>query len=98
MLSDFKEKLPEYCIVVAGVKDEASKRLSNDVKGLFRDLGSKTISNLKFREGWAFIGVKGVKKASEKKGMQVGTAMVIGYGKITRKEVKKQVRVKHEKV
>ena len=89
LLSDFKEKLPEYCIVVAGVKDEASKRLSKNVKELFRDLGSKTISNLKFREGWAFIGVKGVKKASEKIGMQVGTAMVIGYGKITRKEVRK---------
>lgn len=90
MVQDFKEKLPPYCIIVAAAKDEASEKLSKDAKALFRDLGSKQISNLKFREGWAFIGVRGVKKASEKKGFeQVGTAMIIGYGKVTKEEVRK---------
>jgi len=39
-----------------------------------------------------------VKKSSEKKGMKVGTAMIIGYGKVTKTEVRKQIKVKHEKV
>lgn len=69
LVKDFKEKLPEFCIVVVGVKDEASNKLSKEAKGLFKELGSKQVSNLKFREGWAFIGVKGVKKSSEKRGM-----------------------------
>lgn len=100
LVADFKDttKIPEYCIIVAGVKDEASNKLSKEVKGLFKDLGSKQISSLKFREGWSFIGVKGVQKSSEKKGNQVGTAMIIGYGKVTQKEVRKQIKVKHEKV
>ena len=41
LIKDFKEKLPEYCIVVAAVKDDASGKLTKDVKGLFRELGSK---------------------------------------------------------
>jgi hypothetical protein len=61
-------------------------------------LGAKSLSSLKYREGWAFIGVRGVSKSIEKKGMTTGTAMVIGYGKITRKEVRKEIKVKHEKV
>jgi hypothetical protein len=32
LVKDFKEKLPEYCIVVAGVKDEASRKLSKEAK------------------------------------------------------------------
>lgn len=98
LVKDFKEKLPKYCIVVAGVKDEASRRLSKEAKALFRELGSKSINSLRFREGWAFIGVKGVRKSAEKKGYKVGTAMIIGYGKITQKEVRKEIKVKHEKV
>jgi hypothetical protein len=98
LIGDFKEKLPQYCIVVAAVKDSAAKALTKDVKALFRGLGSKQLSNLKDREGWAFVGVKGVRKSVEKKGKQVGTAMIIGYGKITRKEVRKEIKVKHEKV
>jgi hypothetical protein len=85
LLSDFKEKLPEFCIVVAAVKDEGSNKLDKSVKGLFRELGSKQINNLKRRQGWAFIGIKGIRKSSEKRGGKVGTAMIIGYGKITRK-------------
>jgi hypothetical protein len=98
LVADFKEKLPQFCIVVAGVKDEASNKLSKEVKGLFRELGSKNLKNLKFREGWAFIGVRGVKKAEEKRGNTAGVGMIIGYGKITRKEVRKEVRTKVEKV
>jgi hypothetical protein len=49
LLKDFKDKLPQFCIVVASVKDEASTKLSKEVKGLFTELGSKTIKNLKFR-------------------------------------------------
>lgn len=39
-----------------------------------------------------------MRKSVEKKGKQVGTAMIIGYGKISRKEVRKEIKVKHEKV
>jgi len=98
LVKDYKEKLPEFCIVVAAVKDEASRKLSKEVKELFGSLGSNAIKNLKFREGWAFIGVKGLKKSKEKKGEKVGTAMIIGYGKISRKEVRKQIKTKPEKV
>lgn len=98
MVADFKNKLPEYCIVVVGAKDEASNKLGKEVKTLFKSLGSKAVDNLKFREGWAFIGIKGMKKATEKRGEQVGTAMIIGYGKVTKKTVKKVVKQKAEKV
>lgn len=65
---------------------------------MFVELGSKNIKNLGFREGWAFIGVRGLKKSAEKRGKQAATSMVIGYGKISRKEVKKTVRTKVEPV
>jgi hypothetical protein len=90
--------LPKYCIVAAAVKDEASNKLSKDVKKMFAELGSKNIKNLGFREGWAFIGVRGLKKSAEKRGKATETSMVIGYGKITKKEVKKTVRTKVEPV
>jgi len=61
-------------------------------------MGSKAIDSLKFREGWAFIGIKGLKKTKEKKGQKVSLAMIMGYGKIERKEVRKEIKVKHQKV
>jgi hypothetical protein len=43
LIKDFKEKLPQFCLVVAAVKDEASHSLSKDVKNLFREMGSNAI-------------------------------------------------------
>jgi hypothetical protein len=60
--------LPDGSVILAAVKDEATYKLSKDVKKLFGELGSNSIKNLKDREGWAFIGVKGLKKMVEKRG------------------------------
>lgn len=98
LISDFKEKLPQFCIVVAAVKDEASNKLDKAVKGLFQELGSKQIKSLKFREGWSFVGVKGVKKSAEKRGHTADAALIIGYGKISRKEVRKETVTKVDAV
>lgn len=42
-------------IIIAAVKDEASKSLSQEVKELFTKWGSKEVNALGFREAWGFI-------------------------------------------
>lgn len=89
MLKDFEE-LPRFAIITVAVKDEATRKLSKDVKALFKKMGSKSIKNLAFRDGWVFIGIKGMKKAfADKRGPSIGTAKILGYGKITKRTVKR---------
>jgi len=97
----FKEELPAYCIIIVGVKDEASHNLSKEVKGIFRDMGSSKVSDLAFRDGWAFIGVKGMKNpnaTNEKRGGEVKAELLMGYGKISTKTVKGKKQQKPQKV
>jgi len=58
MLKDLKG-LRKGSIIIAAVRDEASKKLSKGVKEFFTKLGSKEINSLGFRDGWGFLGVKG---------------------------------------
>ena len=60
-----KSKFPDNCIVIVAARDEASRRLSGQVKNLFRKMGSKQISGLRFREGWAFIADTGSNQVGE---------------------------------
>jgi len=39
-VKDFKSELPQFCIVVAGVKDEASRKLSKEAKEVLAELGA----------------------------------------------------------
>lgn len=48
-------------------KDECSRKLSKRVKKMISYGGSKTINKLKYRESFAFVGVKGRRDAVEKK-------------------------------
>lgn len=67
MMKDLKG-LRRGSIVIASVKDEGSRKLSAEVKNIFTKWGSKEISKLGFREGFAFIGVKGQRNGVEKRG------------------------------
>jgi hypothetical protein len=58
LISDLKGVRRGSLIVVA-VRDEASNKLSSEVKELFGKWGSKEIFSLGLREAWTFIGVKG---------------------------------------
>lgn len=100
MMKDLKAELPQFCIIMVGVKDEGSRKLSKEVKAYFKQMGSNKINNLGFRQGWAFIGIKGMTKFAEKKGKQVGTGLILGYGKITKRVSKttKTVRQVAKKV
>jgi len=81
-------KLPGGSVIAIAVRDEASKRLSRKVKQIISGMGSKEISRLRFREGWAFVGVKGMQLFGEKRVGKKGQASSVkayGYAKITRK-------------
>lgn len=70
------EKLDEFirapvrdgAIVVAACQDECTDKMSEAAKQWLEDLGSTEIRNLKYRCGFAFIGVKGGKEVNEKRG------------------------------
>ena len=48
--------IPEGCIVVATCRDDCTKALSDKAKTWLMGLGSKEISNVGYRQGFAFIG------------------------------------------
>jgi phosphotransferase system HPr-like phosphotransfer protein len=89
-VKDFK-KLPKGAVIVIGVKDDASKRLSGEAKEVIKSLGSEEILNLGFKQGFAFIGVKGQIKFLEKRGDIVGTGAILSYAVVERK---RQTRTK----
>lgn len=79
-------------IIIAAVKDEASKKLNDDVKALFNRMGSKEVNSLGFREGWAFIGVKGQKNGNEKRGKFNEMGLILGYAKrVKRTRTKEEI-------
>jgi len=77
-VEDFR-KLKRGSIIIVGVKDEASAKFSAEAKAVFAKMGSKAVSELKYRQAWAFIGVKGQDGAVEKAGETAGTGVIIGY-------------------
>lgn len=54
-------------IIVAACKDECATNLSSKVKIWFQQMGSEEIMNLKYRQGFAFIGTVGNKEKSIEK-------------------------------
>lgn len=63
--------LKDGYIVVAACQDECVTNLSDASKQFFADMGSTEIWNLKYREGFAFIGIKGRKECQEQRTVKV---------------------------
>jgi hypothetical protein len=62
------KELPEGTIFIIGVKDEGSTRLGKHLKKWLKEMGSKEIDTLGFREAYACIGIVGQNAFGEKKG------------------------------
>lgn len=77
--------LPVGTVIVAVVKDEGSKKLSQAAKDVFINMGAKKISGLGFRQGWLFLGMKGSKQHLEKTGGSVDAGMILGYSRVTKR-------------
>ena len=52
-------EIPDGQIIVVACKDDCIQSMSDKGKNWFETMGSKAISTLKYRQGWAFIGVYG---------------------------------------
>lgn len=78
--------VPMGSVIVAVVRDEGSRRLSQGAKDAFKQMGAKDIDKLGFREGYIFMGVKGSRQHLEKKGKSVQTGMILGYSRVTKRE------------
>ena len=63
-----KCEIPDGYMVVAACQDDCATKLSFKSKDWFRQLGSSEIYNLKYRQGFSFIGIKGSRTAYEKRG------------------------------
>lgn len=55
------ENIPTGCVIIAAVKDDASKNLKPAARKIFSDMGSQAIKQLGFKSAWGFIGIKGLK-------------------------------------
>jgi hypothetical protein len=84
--------IPVGSVIIAAVKDEASKRLSQSAKDIFINMGSKEVSQLGFREGWFFIGIKGTKSHLEKRGADVNGGLILGYSRVVKRTRTKQTK------
>merc|ERR1712167_36091 len=78
--------VPMGSVIIAAVRDEGSRRLSQSAKDAFKQMGAKEIDKLGFREGYIFMGVKGSRQHLEKKGHSVQTGMILGYSRVTKRE------------
>ena len=56
---------PEGFIILAACQDDCVTKLSQKSRNWFVQLGSKEILKLKYRQGFAFIGISGRKEANE---------------------------------
>lgn len=59
--------IPDGFIIIASCQDECTTAMSERVKQWFEHLGSKEIRNLKYRQSYAFIGIKGKQDCQEKR-------------------------------
>ena len=59
-----KFNVPDGKIVIAACQDECTSELSEKAKKWFLDMGSNEILDLKYREGFAFIGISGQKQGA----------------------------------
>ena len=65
-------------IVAAACKDDCVTNLSEKSKAWFREIGSKEIDKLEYRQGFAFIGIYGQKnRVIEKRGLKPGNEVTV---------------------
>jgi len=55
----FLNQQPAGALILAGVRDDGANNLTEQARQAFRALGSTEISNLQYRQSWAFIAQKG---------------------------------------
>jgi len=84
MKKDFK-KLPKGTVIIAAIKDDGAKKLKYSGKRMFMNMGAKKIWKLGYKKGWAFLGVKGMKRAVEQYGKSAEFGVVMGYVQVERK-------------
>ena len=58
--------IPDGYVIAAACKDECRTNLSMKAKVWFAKMGSEEIMNLKYREGFAFVGIMGREYSKEK--------------------------------
>lgn len=66
-------------IVVAACKDDCITNLSTEGKAWFTKMGSREISNLAYRCGFAFIGMSGQQFANERRAKAPGEQVAVTY-------------------
>jgi len=88
-VKDF-ENIPAGSVIIAAVKDDATKNLKHSARKIFMDMGSQAIKNLGYKQAWGFIGIKGMKKSGEQTGVTVEFGTVLGYTKVVKKAKKVQ--------
>jgi hypothetical protein len=76
--------VPMGSVIIAAVKDEAQRSMTQNLRDAFSNLGSKEINNLKYRDAWFFIGIKGTKSHLEKRDATVNGGLILGYSKVTK--------------
>lgn len=84
LVKDF-ENIPAGSVIIAAVKDDASQNMSNSVKNIFKNMGSQAVKKLGFKQGWGFLGIKGLKRSGEDTGVTVEFGTVLSYTKIVKK-------------
>lgn len=47
------------------VSDEATSQLNEDTMKLIKEMGSQHITKLRYRQPWAFIGIKGLSSSQD---------------------------------
>ena len=87
LVKDLKE-IPEGAVIIAAVRDEASRKLTPALKAAFAELGSKEIKNLRFREGWIFVAAKGGEVYGEKRGKSVNLSFTMEIQEETEEQSK----------
>lgn len=60
----FLKEIEEGTIVMMASFDDPATKLNDEARKLIADLGSSSISNVKFRDNWIFVGGKGIKTKS----------------------------------
>lgn len=66
-IANIGRNLPDGFIVIAACQDDCVKAMTNTVVEWFEDMGSSRIRNLRYRCGFAFIGLIGKYEAIDKR-------------------------------
>ncbi|XP_023686010.1 protein FAM3C-like [Paramormyrops kingsleyae] len=64
LLIKFLKSIEQGTLVMMATFDDSSTKLNEEARKLIGDLGSSSISAVKFRDNWIFVGGKGIKRKS----------------------------------